>query len=155
MNRCTWLVLFFVPVLFVGCGNDGKIKTEYVDGIVTMNGEPLVLANVTFYPVDEAKGREAYGSTDESGKYTLTTDGGREEGGALPGEYIVTVSKRDVPKLEPTGDPDPNKPVKPIKVQQAPLMTPEKYNKKDSTDLKATVKEGDNKLDFELVGKKK
>lgn len=153
MNQCTWLILLFVPVLFAGCGNDGKIRTEYVEGIVTMDGEPLALAHVTFYPVDE-KGLEAYGSTDKNGKYTLTTDGGKEEGGALPGEYVVTVSKRDVPDLGPTADPDPNKPVKPIKVQIAPLMTPEKYFNKETTDLKATVKSGNNTVNFSLVNKK-
>lgn len=140
-------------VALMGCGEDGsRVKTEYVEGIVTLNGKPLSMAHVTFNPVG-GEGQAAFGSSDKDGKYLLTTDGGKTDGGALAGEYVVTVEKRDVPPPVEVS-PDPNKPAPPIKVQAAPLITPAKYADVKSTDLKVTVVKGSNEIKLELVGKK-
>ncbi len=63
-------------------------RTAPVSGIVTLDGQPLTGATITFVPT--AGGGPAVGKTDVSGRYTLTTF---EEGDALaPGTYSVTVS---------------------------------------------------------------
>ena len=136
--------------IFVGCndGMEGKIKTEYVEGIVTLDGSPLSGAAVTFYPVDTA-GKPAFGSTDDTGKYQLTTDGGADFKGALPGEYKVTIVKKQMPT--PVG----------AEVSQTTVdlsdkttwITQEKQSKQDSTDLTATVKTGDNDIPFAITSK--
>ena len=151
MGQCMWFILSVASVLFACYGNDGKIQTEYVEGVVMMDGEPLASAIVTFHPVDEQNGREAYGLTDKDGKYTLTIDGGREEGGTQPGEYNVynvTISKLDVP--EPTSDPD-----KSMDAQNKSLTIPKQYQNKETSGLQVMVEEGDNEIYFELVGEKK
>lgn len=85
-TRCALLVLFLSAVIFttVGCGKGTLIK---VQGVVTLDGEPLAGATVSFMPVGE--GRPASGRTDADGRFRLTTS--RTDDGALPGEYKVVV----------------------------------------------------------------
>jgi hypothetical protein len=58
-----------------------------VSGTVTLDGQPLENALVTFTP--EGGGRGASGVTDASGKYLLATAG---QAGAVPGTHRVTVT---------------------------------------------------------------
>ena len=152
MKRWGWMALLLVPMFFVGCGGDG---IEFVSGTVTLDGEvPAACANnsavITFHPVDGGTGAIAYGGSTPDGKYTLTTDGGEAEAGARAGDYIVTVELRDAPK--PVISDDPSKtPV--MVVKQAPLVTPEKYTKKETSDLKVTVKPGNNDIPLALTSK--
>src|SRR5262249_58322349 len=59
-------------------------------GIVTVNGQPLAGATVTFHPAEEGR-RPASGRTDDDGTFELTTF--HPGDGALPGTYKITVSK--------------------------------------------------------------
>src|SRR6516165_10289687 len=77
--------LVLAVLLAAGCGSAGTVK---VKGIVTLDGEPLSDATVSFVPVGQ--GLPAGGITDEDGVFRLTTY--RSEDGALPGEYRVTVA---------------------------------------------------------------
>jgi hypothetical protein len=64
--------------------------TVPVSARVTLNGQPVEGAVVTFSP-DKREGHGACGTTDASGKATLTTF---EVGdGAVPGAYYVSISK--------------------------------------------------------------
>ena len=68
-----------------------------VEGTITYKGESVAGAIVSFQP-SSSEGESASGTTDANGKFTLTSshaiDGGR---GALPGDYVVTVIKRETP----------------------------------------------------------
>ena len=88
-----------LPSLFIGCG-DGKIRTEPVRGVITLDGEPLEDAAVNFTPKNPSEGIASFGRTNARGEYLLQTLTGRVDAGTLPGEYIVTVSKY---QLVPTG----------------------------------------------------
>ena len=71
--------------LLVGCGrgsSGGVVGTVHVTGIVTMDGQPLEGATVTFTSPDF----QASGRTAQDGHYELTQD-------ATPGDYKVTVRK--------------------------------------------------------------
>ena len=93
-------LLFFVATLnMLGC-SDGKLKTEPVRGIVTLDGEPLEGATVSFTPQNPGEGIASFGQTNAKGEYLLQTLAGRVDAGTLPGEYTVTVSKF---KSVPTG----------------------------------------------------
>lgn len=81
-----------------GCGSSGpKINTVPVTGKITYNGQPVAGATVAFIP-NNPDGRAARGVTDDLGVYTLTTYVGPNDqpAGAEPGEYKVTVEKKQV-----------------------------------------------------------
>lgn len=99
MNRLSqkWRRLF-VPVAAVvasvaciGCGGDKGPVLYPVSGIVTVDGEPLEKAGVSFQP-DASKGNKLglfpAGITDASGKYELTLT---TKPGAPAGHYKIVV----------------------------------------------------------------
>lgn len=71
----------------VGCGDKGLVR---LTGTVTLDGEPLEAATVTFMRTD-GKGRPASGLTSADGAFELTSF--RSGDGLPPGEYRVTISK--------------------------------------------------------------
>jgi len=95
----TALVGLLILVL-TGCGNPDN-RYSRIEGTITYNGAAVEGATVSFQAVDPA-GESASGLTDANGRFTLTSvqakDGGR---GALPGDYLVTVSKREMPPPDP------------------------------------------------------
>lgn len=89
-----------VCLLGVGCSSSGKgVPTaSAVTGEVTYQGKAVEGADVTFTPATEKpETRAASGKTDATGKYSLKTyyDPQHELAGALPGEYKVTVTKKE------------------------------------------------------------
>jgi len=90
-------LLLFLP----GCGN--RIPVTPVTGTITLKGEPVENAVVTFIP-DAPSGTVATATTDKEGQYVLQTFiGNKTAFGAFPGSYKVTVVKRvqtDFPDLE-------------------------------------------------------
>ena len=70
-----------------GCGPRNP-ATAKVEGVVTLDGEPIEGAAVVFTPSD---GRMATGATDSSGRFILSTF--KQGDGAVLGQHRVTVSK--------------------------------------------------------------
>lgn len=97
--RCTGLAFGLAAVVYLsGCGSDApKVNTVPVTGKVTYNGQPVAGATVAFIPTNP-DGRAAQGVTDEQGVYTLTTYLGPNDqpAGAEPGDYKVTIQKKEV-----------------------------------------------------------
>jgi hypothetical protein len=120
-------------------GCDSKPTGGTVTGTVTLDGVPLKLGVVTFHPV--AGGQSAIGPVSKDATYELTIGNERF---IPPGEYLVTVDAAEPTELQgvPGGPPTPPPPPKRI--------TPNKYAKKESTDLKVTVKAGTNTIPIEL-----
>jgi hypothetical protein len=87
-KRACSVLMLLTAFAVTGCGN----RPSKVTGTVTLDGTPVEGAHVTFSPVD-GKGRSASGGTSSGGKFELTTF--KENDGALPGEYKVTVTYRD------------------------------------------------------------
>lgn len=79
------LYLFCLAVVMSGCG-DGS-GTVPVAGIVKLDGQPLKNASVSFLP--QGDGKQATGTTDDAGKFVLSTDNPRD--GAMPGNYKVVI----------------------------------------------------------------
>jgi hypothetical protein len=75
---------------FTGCGKKNSLDTVPISGTVKLDGQPVEGASVVFAP-SGGGGQAASGVTDSSGKYELTTVDPND--GALPGSYIVMISK--------------------------------------------------------------
>lgn len=161
------LVVVTALVGCLGCGKKGSdLPTVPVTGKITWKGEPVVDATVSFASnVPDAK--PANGKTDAQGNYSLQTylSGTSQTDGALPGDYIVMVTKFDSGNPQkPTAEEAAKqatetqralenvvKTGQPTGMQGAPtLVTPAKYQTKESP-LKATVKKGEkNEFNFTL-----
>jgi hypothetical protein len=74
----------------LGCGSkDGAVP---VSGVVMLEGQPLADANVVLHPVTAAGPGPFVGTTDAAGKFSLGPSAGPAGGGAVPGEYRLTIS---------------------------------------------------------------
>ncbi|WP_254053627.1 hypothetical protein [Singulisphaera sp. GP187] len=108
-----------------------------VSGKVTYQGKPVPKGTITFASL-APEGRNATGQLDSDGSYTLQTENPRD--GALLGEYNVMIYAHDEVIL----DYIPRKPIPPK------ILSPTKYEKPETSGLKATVKSGSNTFDFDL-----
>jgi len=109
-----------------GCGGDVSLGKVY--GKVTIDGEPVQNAVITFIP--EGPGRSGSGRTNEAGEYVAEYSSG--SAGALIGPCIVEIRTENAFRSE---------------------EIPARYNNK--TELKETIKAGKNELNFVLEGKLK
>ena len=91
--RSSYLVPLLVPLL-AGCGG-GPYQTARVSGRITLNGQPLAHAAITFQPVatrghlNPGPGSGAF--TDSEGRYTLKLTG-TETAGAVIGKHMVRIT---------------------------------------------------------------
>lgn len=115
-----------------GAGPGDQPDTARVQGVVTLDGQPLAGATVAFYP---EKGRAASATTDSQGNYTLQySDSVR---GALVGRHTVRITTAEASADAANGG-------------QAERL-PARYH--DESTLTAEVKSGSNTIPFELTSK--
>ena len=81
------LYLLCLSLAVCGCGSGSG--TVPVSGVVKLDGQPLKNASVSFVP--EGDGKQATGTTDEAGKFALSTVNPRD--GAIPGKYKVVIEQ--------------------------------------------------------------
>jgi hypothetical protein len=121
-----------VVVSVTACNRERLPGLGSVSGTVTMDGQPVADATITF---DGAKPGEpvSLGRTDASGKYDLYYS--RSHKGATVGEHVVHITTYG--ETEDEGNRQVHK-----------ETVPARYNFK--SELKVNVKRGSNKLDFAL-----
>lgn len=122
-------------ILFAGCSEESSVS-----GKVTFDGTLLKTGTVMFHPT--GSGPVGTGSIGDDGRYTVALGSSKT---LPPGEYIVTVvstEPTDKEAYDPKGRPLPPKAPKRI--------TPGRYANKDSSDLRATIKSGNNVVNLEL-----
>ncbi len=87
--------LLLLGVAICGCSNTHTPPEPVypVSGVITLKGQPVVGADVTFMNADRK--RSAFGRTNEKGEYRLTTF--RSNDGAVEGKAVVTVIKSAPP----------------------------------------------------------
>ena len=133
-------------LLLSGCFG-GNSDLGYVTGTITIDGEPINYASVTFMPT---QGRASIGLTDSNGVYNLVYVIGQD--GALIGQHKVFVTTEVIKEPDygqGRGIQDP------VRQTGRRELLPKKYCERNFTELTATVKSGSNKIDFELTSKKK
>jgi hypothetical protein len=126
------LVLGAVAILSTtGCG--GRADLGSVTGTITLDGQPLADAIVTFEP--GVGGAPSRAITDAKGHYQLRYT--RELLGAKVGEHVVSVSTF----RSANPDAEPPRPA-------VPEQVPPRFN--GDTELRAEVGPGGNRIDFAL-----
>jgi len=135
-----------MTLVFALCcaGCHSKLDSS-VQGTVTINGELTDHGTIAFHPV--SGGATAYGSIAKNGSYSLRVGQGKlndPDASQIPsGEYVVTVVVNELAQNgETMGAAGPPKP--------GPRLTAEKYSSKETSPLRATVKQGPNILPLDL-----
>jgi len=142
---CLVAVAFLIAVL--GCSPSRYIKTEPVEGYVTLDGEPVVGCTLVFFPVREGEGEPSFAVTDNRGFYRVATAGGRIDAGTIPGEYIVVFGLYEhVSTGRQTRDDDGNL----VDVTREVSLLHRNYESRERTPWRVTVQEGRNRFDFPL-----
>jgi hypothetical protein len=128
--RLLWCLLSPTLLFALGCGNARYVP---VSGTVTLNGEPLADAYITFQPVsgpgNPYPGPGSYAKTDAEGRFALRVVGD-DVPGAVAGMHAVSISAYRGEKPEPTAE----------RVAGVPNIVPERYNAE--TDLRFGVPPG-------------
>ncbi len=128
------LVIAAIGLLLTGgCGKSDNVSG--VTGTITLAGEPLSKATVTF--IAQESRNVARAITDANGRYRLLYSPDVE--GAEVGGHRVSITTYS------SGDPDGDPPL-----PKTPEKIPAKYNAR--TELTVTVTPGNNVIDFALVG---
>lgn len=130
--RAPILALTLGSCLAAGCTNGPQYGQ--VQGVVTLDNQPLEGANVTFTP-DFPEGNPSFGKTNAAGRFTLGESA--DVSGAVVGPYTVRISTFDA------GKPDAEPPLPFVQER-----VPSKYNIKST--LTCDVKPGENEIDFDL-----
>ena len=87
MIRLTLRLASLMALVSLGCGGGVGPKLVPAEGVLTLNGKPLVGATVVFHP-ENNKTQEGIGLTDDKGAFVVRTS---TRAGAIPGKYKVTV----------------------------------------------------------------
>jgi hypothetical protein len=134
MGRTFWLIA--AALVVAGCGPKGP-DVQFVEGVVTLDGEPFAGAAVAFTPAAPG-GVSAAGKTDAEGRFRLNATQGKKYGqGTVVGDYIVTVTKL----FWPEGATEPDH------------ITPLVYENSKDSPLRATIVKGRNTFEFALTSK--
>lgn len=142
------MLALFSMVSTLGCGGPVNDMPEIgsVEGTLTLDGEPIAGATVSFYPV--AGGRSASGLTDEEGKYTLQYN--PTVMGTKIGENVVTISTFAESGLTDVGDPSTGTgEVTSVESPGRSEEIPEKYRAGEK--LTVIVEAGENVIDLPLT----
>lgn len=159
------LAILVAPALIavVGCSDDGIGKRYPVTGSVSYNGKPVAKAGIALVPKGSNSGGQGANGTVENGQIVSVTTLNPGDG-ALPGEYVVTVTARDVDtaKAQAEGNEAAQKhgmgkmamvpPEMLAKAGNAAKSTlPTKYESPATSTLNVTIKEEKNSLDLKLT----
>ena len=132
-----YALLSAMIVAVQGCSRSGP-EFAPAGGLVTLDGKPLADAGVMFTPV--RGGPVASATTDHDGRFTLRT---LTNDGALVGEHAISVSKGHTEVTQVANSPMPL-------MRYIPEL-PQKYTRRETSELTATVDADASKNDFALA----
>ncbi len=149
-----WLLAAALLVVVSGCGTSGSEDATWVDpatialvpvgGTITLDGQPLKGAVVTFLP---ESGSTSVGETDAEGRYTLQTYS-RE--GVSPGEFKVSVSYLLSTEGEPQSLADQGSMSPPASMLTAQEALRPEFADLGRTELRANVGPKGGQFDFDV-----
>ncbi len=141
-------VVLLISGVCVGCGTSQEgPELAPVAGVVMLDDEPLVNADVYFLPIENTPGIGGQGRTGEAGKFKINYYRG---GQGLPaGDYRVAVSYRLMPDGTPVPEGDTTPPIE----SPASESLPPRYSSQEQSELTATVAAGQ-PIELKLTTKK-
>lgn len=147
--RRPFVGIALIAILIAGC--TAKAPGPAVEGVVTLDGQPLANANVQLIPQGENMGQTGFGKTDAAGKFVIGSADGKQKG-AAPGEYKVVISKH----VKPDGTDYVPKPDEDPMLASFKELLPAAYSDQEKTQLRAQVADGGTKnLELKLHSKQK
>ena len=135
-SRLPAVIALLLGLCLTGCGSEDMPQ---VCGTVTLDGNPVADASVSFFP---GKGRAATGKTDDEGYFTLAYL--TSKSGIPEGDYKVTISTYTPSQM------GRNEEYEAEVIPGTPESIPQKYTSRKTTELTKTVKKGDNEFNFAL-----
>ncbi len=144
---CTAGLALSLTVLAGGCGQ-GFVQNEDVAGTVTLDGKPLVMVSVQFWPDfgPDVKVPAASAMSDDKGNYRLKCENGKP--GAIVGKHrVVIVQGRTF--VQPDEQVTPEEAAA-LKLARANGIVPTRYTVAMSTPLQFDVTADKHKYDVEL-----
>jgi hypothetical protein len=162
VNSLRSALVGLVLVAVAGCGG-GKSRTVPVEGVVTLDGQPLSGAMVHFLP-QGTRGPAATGATGSDGSFKLTTYNTGD--GAVPGDYKIIITYKEPDSgIQQVAPNDPKAMADAMKTfndssrkaQKTKAKTkskvPDAYSKEETTTLKQRVPaDGPVKIDLNSKG---
>jgi hypothetical protein len=151
-RRSIWSTLV-VALLACGTAGCGVDKGPEVHGKVTMDGQPVADADVSFRAADNDPTKPgAVAKTGDDGTFSILPD--EDSGASLPpGNYVVVISKM----VDKTGGKLPPEMKEDLEQMVAAGMAreslPARYSNEQKTELKAEIKPEKNDLTFDLKSK--
>jgi hypothetical protein len=131
------LICLLSAAILAGCGGSDRPSLTKVSGTVTLDGQPLEGAMVSFQYVADEKSkyqRPSSGVTDAQGKFTLGT---YDKDDGLPvGKYKVAIQKRELVGQLP---PDYNEEMAGSYNLTYKWITPRSYSSPETSGLEAEV----------------
>ncbi|WP_435021354.1 carboxypeptidase-like regulatory domain-containing protein [Tundrisphaera sp. TA3] len=115
-----------------------------VSGVITLNGEPLQGAVITFLPKAWSPG---LGETDAKGEYTVTTS---NRPGISPGEYKVAISLLLSPENVPQGIGPRSSMSPPPSMLNSRELLPREYTDLSASKLTARVEKAGDVFNFDV-----
>lgn len=134
-KAAVWLGGVAFCILLAGC-NGSQQPTAPVRGQITYDDKPVTSGTITFVP--KKSGPAATGEIQKDGSYVLKTY--KTGDGAVLGEHTVMIISLE----DQTGK------LPEHRSQTPPTLIPPKYSNNQTSGLSATVKEGDNTINFPL-----
>jgi hypothetical protein len=148
-------------LLCIGCGPSGP-ELVPVTGMVTLDGQPLGLKNISLYPETGTASGGAGGNSKADGTFELIASVGGavvDMKGAQVGKYRVVVAEPMFPiEAEVAVQGESAEPEVAIGLPQpvkkgAKVAIPSIYSNKDTTPLRAEIQPGGTVLTLELTSK--
>lgn len=133
----SWLVAAGLVAAACALGGCGRSDWGYVEGVVTLEGEPVGPGTLLFEPAGPGQTKSAMAHFGEDGRYELMSPG--DELGAPVGEYHVAVYGGGEGSFG-------EEQVGPASQSQIPR----RYLDPGTSGLTATVQQGNNTIDFNL-----
>jgi hypothetical protein len=118
MSNCLWRLGCMAVIGFAtGCGSKPPESSLQVSGRVTLDGNPLQGAIVTFNPIGQTQGTGASATTDAAGNYKLQPR--RRGETVVEGKYRITIAR-----FQPHDDPSGSSPKHKNKVEGTVMELP-------------------------------
>lgn len=157
LHRLHAFSVFVLCAAMLGCYSTPFLQTEYVEGLVTLDGAPISDATVTFVPLEPGQGSAGVGTSDASGVYRLSTLSSRDGlmpkhgAGVLPGTYQVGVEKIEIPaEIQARIDAGESVPLNPASLKR---VIPSRFADPEKSGLVVDVVPGSNDIPLAIRSK--